>query len=86
MAKSERLYDSLTKKDLKQLRELAVKEHEEFVKRNPGLKSAYYTSLIGICLCQGGFSLPQPTLRLANNNSPLVALDVLTQLPKILFS
>jgi hypothetical protein len=56
MASAERLYDALTLDDLEQLKELALKEHKEFFKRNPNLKSAYYNSLIGICLCQGAAS------------------------------
>ena len=51
-----RSYFSLTINDLKKLKKLALKEHEEFFKRNPHLKSAYYNSLIGICLCQGAAS------------------------------
>lgn len=56
MASAERLYDPLTTDDLEQLKELALKEHKEFFKRNLHLKSAYYNSLIGICLCQGAAS------------------------------
>jgi len=52
----ERLYDPLTINDLKKLKDLGFKEHEEFFKRNPHLKEAYYNSLIGIVLCQGAAS------------------------------
>lgn len=56
MASVKRLYITLTKRDFKQLRELSLKEHKDFFKRNPHLKSIYYNSLIGICLCQGAAS------------------------------
>lgn len=56
MTSTERIYTTLTKKDLEHLKELALKEHENFFVRNPHLKDAYYTSLIGICLCQGAAS------------------------------
>lgn len=46
----------LTTNDLKRLKELALKEHKDFFKRNPHLKEAYCDSLIGICLCQGAAS------------------------------
>jgi len=42
--------------DLEQLKELGLREHKEFFKRNPHLKVAYYNSLVGIFLCQGGAS------------------------------
>lgn len=41
---------------MKKLKDLGLKEHEEFFKRNPHLKDAYYNSLIGIVLCQGAAS------------------------------
>lgn len=53
---TERLYEPLTIKDLEKLKELGLKEHEEFFERNPHLKEAYYNSLIGIALCQGAAS------------------------------
>ncbi len=56
MTNEERLYENLNIKDLKKLKELALEEHENFFKRNPHLKEAYYDSLIGICLCQGAAS------------------------------
>ena len=56
MKSHNRSYFSLNINDLKKLKKLALKEHEEFFKRNPHLKSAYYNSLIGICLCQGAAS------------------------------
>jgi hypothetical protein len=43
----------LEKGDLQQLRDLALREHDDFFKRNPHLKRSYHNSLIGICLCQG---------------------------------
>jgi len=49
----ERSYEPLEEHDLEELKKLALKEHEDFFIRNPHLKSAYYNSLIGICLCQG---------------------------------
>lgn len=55
MTNAARSYERLTMHDLEQLKELALKEHEEFFKRNPHLKS-YYNSLIGMCLCQGAAS------------------------------
>lgn len=48
-----RIYDKIYKKDLRALRDLALKEHNEFFIRNPHLKKPYSNSLIGICLCQG---------------------------------
>jgi len=54
--KNDRSMTPLTTSDLEQLKELALKEHEKFFERNPHLKSAYYYSLIGICLCQGAAS------------------------------
>jgi hypothetical protein len=56
MRNAERLYDTITMHDLERLKELAVREHEDFFKRNPHLKRAFYDSLIGICLCQGAAS------------------------------
>ena len=56
MRNEERLYEPLTKHDIEQLKEIALKEHEKFFERNPRLKEAYYNSLIGICLCQGAAS------------------------------
>lgn len=53
MIAPERIYDRLTREDLERLKELALREHEEFFKRNPHLKDAFSNSLIGICLCQG---------------------------------
>ena len=47
-----RSYWRLTKGDLKELKDLAYKEHREFFKRNPHLKASFHNSLIGICLCQ----------------------------------
>ncbi|EDP76478.1 hypothetical protein [Hydrogenivirga sp. 128-5-R1-1] len=52
----ERLYEPLKINDLKKLKYLGFREHEEFFKRNPHLKEAYYNSLIGIVLCQGAAS------------------------------
>lgn len=52
MKNHNRSYFSLNINDLKKLKKLALKENEDFFKRNPRLKSAYYNSLIGICLCQ----------------------------------
>jgi hypothetical protein len=54
--KHERLYVPLTVDDLKQLRDLALKEHKQFLVRNPYLKKPYYNSLIAACLCQGAAS------------------------------
>ena len=51
-----RLRRKLTLHDLKKLRELATKEHENFCERNSHLASAYGNSLIAICLCQGAAS------------------------------
>jgi hypothetical protein len=56
MSKVERSYAPLTLDDLKQLKELALKEHEQFLKRNLHLEKAYRNSLIAICLCQGAAS------------------------------
>ena len=56
MMTAERIYDPLTRNDLDQLKELALREHEEFFERNPHLKFAYHGSLIGVCLCQGAAS------------------------------
>jgi hypothetical protein len=56
MTDIKRLYDPLTIHDLEKLKELALREHEEFFERNPHLKSVFYNSLIGICLCQGAAS------------------------------
>ena len=56
MSFSERSYWLLTKANLEQLKELAYKEHEEFIKRNPHLRDFFYNSLIGVCLCQGAAS------------------------------
>lgn len=56
MRSAERLYDRITMHDLERLTELALREHKDFFKRNPRLKSAFYDALIGICLCQGAAS------------------------------
>ncbi len=56
MSFSERSYWLLAKADLAQLKELAYKEHGEFIKRNSHLEEFFYKSLIGICLCQGAAS------------------------------
>lgn len=56
MTGEERSYESITKNDLKNLRDLALKEHEDYFERNPHLRDAYHNSLIGICLCQGAAS------------------------------
>lgn len=53
---AERLFEPISKLDLKELQRLALKEHETFFKRNPCLKKAYHSSLIGIALCQGAAS------------------------------
>jgi hypothetical protein len=53
---AERIYDTLTRNDLKQLKKLALREHEGFFERNHHLKFAFYDSLIGVCLCQGAAS------------------------------
>lgn len=53
---TERIYDPLTKKDLEELKNIALREHEDFFKRNPHLKSPFHDSLIGVCLCQGAAS------------------------------
>ncbi|WP_461867123.1 hypothetical protein [Thermococcus sp.] len=51
-----RLYTPLTKSDLEELRRLALREHEDFFRRNPHLTRTYHNSLVGICLCQGAAS------------------------------
>lgn len=56
MAKSKRLMIALTRNDLEHLKELSLKEHDAFFERNSHLRTAYYGSLIGICLCQGAAS------------------------------
>ncbi|MBO8151757.1 MAG: hypothetical protein H0Z30_04615 [Candidatus Marinimicrobia bacterium] len=56
MTNGERLYDPLGINDLKELRELALEEHENFFERNPHLRKIFYNSLIGICPCQGAAS------------------------------
>jgi len=43
----------LTRHDLEKLRQLGLKEHEDFFQRNPQLRTAYFDSLIAVCLCQG---------------------------------
>lgn len=48
-----RLFDPITPEDLPRLRQLALKEHEDFFRRNKHLKRAFYDGLIAICLCQG---------------------------------
>jgi hypothetical protein len=53
MKKAERSMAPITKDDLTNLRKIALKEHEDFFRRNPHLKRNYYDSLIGIFLCQG---------------------------------
>lgn len=56
MSNSKRIYTKLYKNDLKQLKNIALNEHNNFFKRNYHLKTAYKNSLIGICLCQGAAS------------------------------
>jgi len=56
MIHKERLYRPLTEDDLKKLTKIALEEHKEFFERNPHLKTAYYDSLVAICLCQGAAS------------------------------
>jgi hypothetical protein len=53
VSSAERSYFPLTIDDLRQLKELALKEHDDFFRRNPHLEKAYRNSLIAICLCQG---------------------------------
>jgi len=49
-----RSYIKFSKDDLIRLQKIALSEHEDFYIRNPHLRTEYYNSLIGICLCQGG--------------------------------
>jgi len=56
VTKEERLMTPLTRNDLEHLKKLSLKEHYAFFERNPHLRTAYYGSLIGICLCQGAAS------------------------------
>jgi hypothetical protein len=51
-----RSYVPLGIDDLRQIRELALKEHEQFFRRNPHLRRTYFNSLAAICLCQGAAS------------------------------
>lgn len=51
-----RIYTTLSISDLKNLKGLALKEHEDFFIRNLHLKERYYNNLIGICLYQGAAS------------------------------
>ena len=53
---AKRLFEPISKLDFKKLQRLALKEHEAFFKRNPRLRKAYHSSLIGIALCQGAAS------------------------------
>jgi len=53
---AERLCTPLTRDDLEMLKRLALREHEDFFRRNPHLTSAYRNSLVGIFLCQGAAS------------------------------
>lgn len=50
--KDERTYEILNSKDLERLRDIVLKEQEDFFKRNPKF-TGYRNRLIGICLCQG---------------------------------
>jgi hypothetical protein len=51
-----RSYKRLTTIDLRSLRRLGIEEGKAFLGRNPRLKTAYGSSLIAICLCQGAAS------------------------------
>ena len=51
-----RTYDLLTIDDFRVLKELAIKEHEAFFRRNKHLREAYGNNLVAICLCQGAAS------------------------------
>lgn len=53
METPERIYDSISERDLLALKDFGIREHEEFFKRNSYLKKDFYRSLAGICLCQG---------------------------------
>ena len=48
-----RLFEPISGLDLEVLQELALKEHDAFFQRNPRLREAYHSSLVGIALCQG---------------------------------
>lgn len=49
----ERSYKIMTVKDLKKLKDLALRERIKFFDRNPRYRKAYLDSLIAITLCQG---------------------------------
>ena len=52
----ERTYEKITIEDLKNLKEIALEENENFFRRNPHLSGPYHNALIGICLCQDAAS------------------------------
>jgi len=56
MTQLPRSYDPLTLPDLRTLRDVAVNEHDSFIRRNPHLAKSYGNSLVAICLCQGAAS------------------------------
>jgi len=53
MQVKERSYKAITVKNLKVLKELALRERIEFFNRNPRYRKPYWDSLIAIALCQG---------------------------------
>lgn len=56
MPRLHRSYDKLTTQDLRELRDLALREHERFIEANAHLSGPYRKSLLAICLCQGAAS------------------------------
>lgn len=43
----------ITRRDLRNLRDLALEEHDAFFRRNPHLEAGYRQALVAACLCQG---------------------------------
>ncbi len=56
MINETRSYESLDKKDLEKLKDLAIDEHKRFFEKNPHLRPQFEKTLVGICLCQGAAS------------------------------
>lgn len=56
MSRPSRSYWKLTRRDLARLRDFAIIEHRDFIRRNPRLEDSFRDFLVAICLCQGSAS------------------------------